>query len=107
MSVPFLPPMRGNILGMLDGIQGGSHHYQRWGQTEAAEVEVMEDLRRWLVTFYDALSGHHGRPHDLEMAPDQTLMEALADYGEQPLWWPTTISTNGSAPAPRVAYVAA
>lgn len=85
-SVPFVPPMRANVLESLDAIHGGPHHYQRWFQTDAAEAEAMADVRRWLVTFYDALSGHHGRPHTLGMEPGQTLLDALAGYGTQPPW---------------------
>jgi pimeloyl-ACP methyl ester carboxylesterase len=86
MSVPFLPPMRGNTLEFMDAIHGGPYHYQRWFQTDASEAEVMADVRRFIVTFYDALSGHHGRPHTLGMSEGQTLLEALSTYGEQPPW---------------------
>jgi len=86
MSVPFVPAMGTNMLEVLDGMHGRPHHYQRWFLTDEAEEEAHRDLRRWLTTFYDALSGHHGRPHDLGMAVGQTLLDALADYGEQPPW---------------------
>jgi pimeloyl-ACP methyl ester carboxylesterase len=85
-SVPFSPSVGMNMLDALDAVHGSPHHYQRWFQTDAAEDEFSADPRRWLLAFYDALSGHHGRPHTLGMGEGERLLDSLAGYGEQPPW---------------------
>jgi pimeloyl-ACP methyl ester carboxylesterase len=88
MSVPFTPPVPdgGDTLSFLDGALGTPHHYQRWFQTDAAVVEADADPRRWLLTFYDALSGHHGRPTDLALGKGKGIIDGLSSYGDQPPW---------------------